>query len=169
MLCTLTLTLTLPLPHLNPNAIGLAQTKPVPSDYWYSILDGGDWDGNGNGRPGEFGHVDAVQGSPGDFGPRGDAVTTPDWAVGRIPHYAATDVSILDGILRKTIAYESAALADIGWRRSGLVATVGEARIFFGEVRPWHWPLWSFPCRRPLRADYETRGERMHRNRYYSL
>ena len=122
--------------------------EPVASDYWYSILDGSDWDGNGNGKAGEFGDVNPVTGTTGDFeqvaeGGFGDTMFTPAWSVGRIPHYETSSITILDGILQKTIDYETAALANIGWRRSGLAGIVGEPRIFFGEYMDQLWDTQS--------------------------
>lgn len=112
----------------------------VPTDYYYAELDG-DWDLNGNGLYGEFGEHDATTSTPGDFGP-GGVERDHEIVVGRIPFYGdssnpttfATHIATLDQILAKTIAYQSALLAEIDWRRSVLVAAEGGNRLHYGEA-----------------------------------
>ncbi|MFP6640468.1 MAG: C25 family cysteine peptidase, partial [Myxococcota bacterium] len=110
---------------------------PVPTDYYYSDIHG-NWDLDGDGLYGEFGDYDAPSGPTGDFG-LGGVDRDHEFAIGRIPVYSANpaqlaqDVVDLDHILTKTMAYQSAPLASIGWRRSALIAAEGANRIFFGE------------------------------------
>ena len=80
----------------------------APTDAFYADLTG-DWDLDGDGYPGEFRHD----------GGSGGVDFVPELFVGRIPVYGG-EVATLDGILRKTIAYESSA-GDLAWRRSVLL------------------------------------------------
>ena len=111
---------------------------PVPTDYYYSDIHG-NWDLDGDGLYGEFGDYDAPSGPTGDFG-LGGVDRDHEFAIGRIPVYSANpsqlaqDVADLDDILIKTMAYQSAPLASIDWRRSALIAAEGANRIFFGEA-----------------------------------
>ncbi len=70
--------------------------REAPSDYYYADLTG-NWDRDGDGYAGE---------EPDDFG-TGGIDRIPEVYVGRIPYYGSTYQ--LDSILRKTVAYESAA------------------------------------------------------------
>lgn len=67
----------------------------APTDTYYADLSGA-WDGDGDGVYGEWN---------GDLGPGGPDFLAPELVVGRIPQYAA-DLTPLDSILAKTIAYE---------------------------------------------------------------
>lgn len=124
---------------LGPANCGFTQIS-VPTDYYYAELDG-NWDLNGNGLFGEFGQHDASGSTPGDFGP-GGMERDHEVIVGRIPFYGdpadpaayAGHVAALDAILAKTIAYQSAMLAEIDWRRSVLVAAEGANRLHYGEA-----------------------------------
>ena len=111
----------------------------VPSDYYYAELDG-DWDLDGDGKFGEFGESTAVGSPSGDFG-AGGVEREHELFVGRIPVYSSPSnpglfqqgILDLDHILAKTITYQSAAPASIGWRLSALIATEGANRFFYGE------------------------------------
>jgi len=82
---------------------GQPSYQEAPSDYYYADLTG-NWDRDGDGRPGEEWD---------DFGPGGiDRV--PDVYLGRIACY--TDVAQTDRILRKIIAAESTSPGDWGRR-----------------------------------------------------
>ncbi len=88
----------------------------LPTDYMYADLSG-DWDLNGDGRPGETGL---------DEGP-GGIDWEPELIVGRIPVYY-NDMRELDRTLANAIAYMNEAPDAIGWRRSFLFPA---AYLFF--------------------------------------
>ncbi|MEE2789481.1 MAG: C25 family cysteine peptidase [Myxococcota bacterium] len=118
-----------------------ADDPVVLTDYYYAELTG-NWDLDGDGFIAEFPvrfneiddnspasrHMDSLED---DFGP-GGVDRDAEISVGRIPFYG--DVDDLDHILQKSMRYENAALDEIDWRRSALVAAEGEHRAFFGEL-----------------------------------
>jgi hypothetical protein len=80
----------------------------TPTDYFYADLTG-NWDKDGDGYYGEWGHDYPVSGGV-DF--------SPEVYVGRIPVYSAA-YTTLDNILQKIIDYESA--GSVSWRKSILM------------------------------------------------
>lgn len=143
-----------PMKNLYPRTYGYLSTSPngwnadcdsfvmtqdaVPTDLYYSDVDG-NWDLDGDGLYGEFGDFDAPVGPTGDFG-HGGVDRAYDFKIGRIPLYTANasqlaqGIADLDHILTKTMDYQNAPSASIGWRNSALIAAEGANRIFFGEA-----------------------------------
>jgi hypothetical protein len=80
----------------------------TPTDYFYADLTG-NWDKDGDGYYGEWGHDYPVSGGV-DF--------SPEVYVGRIPVYSAA-YTTLDNILQKIIDYETA--GSVSWRKSILM------------------------------------------------
>lgn len=82
--------------------------KQSPSDIYYADLSG-NWDMDGDGYYGEYGH---------DFGSGGVDL---NWElyVGRIPYYG--NVNDLDSILLKIMNYENSSEEEIGWRKNVLL------------------------------------------------
>ena len=90
------------------NATVYTEYKEAPSDFYYADLTG-DWDLDNDGKYGEWGH---------DFG-SGGVDRNWDVLVGRIPYYG--NISDLDSILSKIIAYGNSLNSEIGWRKKALL------------------------------------------------
>jgi hypothetical protein len=93
--------------------------RESPTDYFYADLTG-NWDKDGDGYYGEWGHDYPVSGGV-DF--------SPEVYVGRIPVYSA-DYTTLNTILQKIIDYETA--GSVSWRKSILMP--------MGFQHPETWP-----------------------------
>lgn len=90
------------------NATNYTQYKDSPSDYYYADLTG-NWDLDGDGFYGEWSD---------DFGPGG---VDRNWEllVGRIPYYG--NITDLDNILAKFVAFENANRSEASWRSNVLL------------------------------------------------
>ena len=111
------------------------------TDYYFAELSG-NWDMDGDGKAGEFGHYSTPvepYTKTGDFGtsPEGEHGIDRDHEVivGRIPFYPGVSTAHDDlvGILNKTIAYQSALDTEIDWRKQVLLMTEHPNQHFFGE------------------------------------
>jgi hypothetical protein len=111
------------------------------TDYFYAELSG-NWDMDGDGKAGEFGHYSTPippYTKTGDFGTAPDGETGIDRdhevIVGRIPFYPGVSSKFEDlaGILNKTIDYQSAFDTEIDWRKNVLLMAQHPAQYFFGE------------------------------------
>ena len=90
----------------------------VPSDLYYADLTG-NWDLDGDKRYGEWG---SWSNPNGDFGIGGVDLYW-ELMVGRIPNYPEIDtIDMLDGILEKTIRYETLTADNPEWRKNSLLA-----------------------------------------------
>ncbi|GEM_PF-3010214 len=111
------------------------------TDYYFAELSG-NWDMDGDGKAGEFGHYSTPvepYTKTGDFGtsPEGEHGIDRDHEVivGRIPFYPGVSTAHDDlvGILNKTIDYQSALGTEIDWRKQVLLMTEHPNQHFFGE------------------------------------
>ena len=111
------------------------------TDYYYAELTG-NWDLDGDGLAGEFGHYsDPIPPytKTGDFGttPEGETGIDRDHEliVGRIPFYpeSGTAHDDLVSILNKTIAYQTTLASEMTWREKTLLIAQHPQQYFFGE------------------------------------
>jgi len=116
-------------PHPTNGAVPMKACYPqstnsmCPSDYYYTDMTA-DWDVNTNGFSGEWS----------DY-PTNDAPTGAELAVGRIPYYG--DISDLDSILAKIVAYEAVAATNATWRLRCLLPM--QSDLFFNTYHIGDW------------------------------
>ncbi|MBN2159377.1 MAG: PASTA domain-containing protein [Spirochaetes bacterium] len=111
-----------PMKKINSHA---RDTEYIPSDYYYADLNT-NWDLDADNRFGEFSiYVEGNPASSGDYGYKGEEKGIDglyEVVVGRIPFYG--DMTDLDGILTKTINYQTADYYDTIWRKRILLPMV---------------------------------------------